>query len=161
MCYPCFQQVLTNRQGSMFLFSLLSFSQRTEGSLAYKFARGIGRWAPTGIVRQQASFEVASCEKKYSSKKLSCETLSKFILNVGLFSSNGSDSCMENLHAKEPCRNWLCPYSVSSPLNSSSGCTRSSKVSCRQRHPRQAAKDPFLKALAARVHTPASLSKNL
>jgi hypothetical protein len=29
---------------------------------------------------------------------------------------------MRNLHAKEPCRDQLCPYFVSSPLNNLSGC---------------------------------------
>jgi hypothetical protein len=106
------------------------------------------------------TFEVASCGKEYNSKKkLSCETFSDFLLNVKLFPSNGLVSFMENLHAKEPRRNWLRPCSVSSPLSSSSGCTKSDKVSCRQRHPQQAAKDPFLKALAARVRAPASPSK--
>jgi hypothetical protein len=110
--------------------------------------------------RQQATFEVASCGKEYNSKKkLSCETLSEFLLNMRLFSSNDFDSCMENLHTKELCQDWLRPCSVSSPLNSSSGCAKNGKVSCRQRHPQQAAKDPFLKALTARVRAPASFSQ--
>ena len=37
---------------------------------------------------QQATFEVASCGKEYNSEKLSCETLSKFILNMRLFFLN-------------------------------------------------------------------------
>jgi hypothetical protein len=61
--YVHFQQVLMNRQGSMFLFSLLSFSQRTEGSLAYKFAE-----VDRECGRHQATFEVASCGKEYNSK---------------------------------------------------------------------------------------------
>ena len=101
-------------------------------------------------------FEVAACRKEYNNEKLSCETLSEFLLNTRLFSSNGFGSCMENLHAKEPCRDQLRLCSVSSLLNSLGGCAASGKVSCRQQHPQQAAKDPFLKALAARVPAPAS-----
>jgi hypothetical protein len=42
-----------NRQGSMSIFSLLSFSQKIEGSLAYKFAGG---W--NDGMDQQATFKV-------------------------------------------------------------------------------------------------------
>ena len=76
---------------------------------------------PTGDVRQQAMFKVAYCGKEYNSEKLSCETLSEFLLNMKLFSLNDFGSCMQNLHAKEPCHDWLRPYSVSSLLNSLSG----------------------------------------
>ena len=64
--YICFQQVLMNRQGSMFLFSLLSFCQRLEGSLACKFAEG-----DDGVEygHQQAMFEVASCGKECSNEQ--------------------------------------------------------------------------------------------
>ena len=54
---------------------------------------------------------------------------------------------MENLHAKGPFRDWQRPCSVSSPLNSSSGCAENGKVACPAASaPRQATKDPFLKA---------------
>ena len=65
---------------------------------------------------------------------------------------------MENLHAKEPKRNWLRPYFVSSPLNDLSGCAKRDKVACRQRHRQQAAEVPH-PALAAKVHAPASSQK--
>ena len=125
-------------QGSVFLFCLLSFPQRTEGSLARKFAEGNRECG-----RQQAT--PTACEEEYSNKKLSRETLSEFLLNVRLFSSNGFGSCMETLHAKELCRDWLRPCSFSSPLNGSSGHAKSGKVPCWQQHPQQAAKDPSSK----------------
>ena len=139
-----------NRQGSISLFSLLSFSQRTEGSLACKFAGGVD-----GMHTGRQRSRLTSCQKKNNNEKLSCKTF-KQIFVVDLFSLNDFGFCMENLHAKEPCHDLLRPYFVSSPLNSLTGCTKNVKVSCRQRHLQQAAKDPFLKALMARVHAPAS-----
>ena len=56
---------------------------------------------------QQAIFEVACRGKEYNNENLSCETLSEFLLDIRLFFLNNFGSCMENLHAKEPCRNWL------------------------------------------------------
>src|SRR3990170_3059253 len=43
---------------------------------------------------------------------------------------------------RNPCRNRLRPYFVSSPLNNLSGCTENAKGSCRSLHPRQAAEVP-------------------
>ena len=123
------QQVLTNHQGSISIFSL---SPKDRW-----FPRMQVCWGYRECGHQQATFEVASCGREHNSEKLSRETLSEFILNARLFSSNGFGSCMENLHAKELCRDWLRPCSVSSPLHGSSGCTRNGKVPCRQWHPRR------------------------
>ena len=116
----------------MSLFSLLSFSQRIEGSLACKFS-GVDDVMEYG--HQRVTFEVTFSRKEYSNEKQSGETLSKFLLNAKLFSLGDFGFCMENLHAKEPCHDRLRPYFVSSPLNSLRGCTENGKVPCRQRHP--------------------------
>ena len=53
---------------------------------------------------------------------------------------------MENLHAKEPYRDWLRSYVVSSPLNDISSCAKiGGRDLAGKRYFRQAAKDPFLK----------------
>jgi len=115
-----------NRQGSISLFYLLSFSQRTEDSLVYKFPGG-----EDGMDTDRRHSRLTFCRKKNSNEKLSCRNpLSRFFV-VSLFSLNDFDFCMENLHTMEPYCDWLCPYSVSSPLNSLGGCAENVKVSCR------------------------------
>ena len=149
-----------NHQGSVSLFSLLSFSQETEGSLAPKFAGGAGMKIWTRRCSRTSSLAgkkavATSCRKETNDKaKLPKLEQSNFLLSR-LFSLNNSGPCMENLHAMEPNQSWLRPYLVSSPLNNLSGCTSCDKVTCRWRHRQQAAEVPH-PALAARVPAPAS-----
>ena len=76
--YIFFQQLLMNRRGSMFLFSLLYCSERMEGSLAYKFAMGMMvRSMDTNMRRLEWHLAGKSTA---TNEKLSCETLSNFLL---------------------------------------------------------------------------------
>jgi hypothetical protein len=121
------------------LFSLLSFSQETGGSLAHKFAgEGWNKDIDRALIQGNLALPGGKQQRgdlaggKQTTKKLSCQSLSNQILLIlRLFSLNNSKLCMENLCAMEPSRSWLRPYFVSSPLNNLSGCTGRGKVSCR------------------------------
>ena len=80
---------------------------------------------------RQAMFKVNILSEEEQQQKAKLQKLFKQIFVVRLFSLNDFDFCMENLHAKEPCHDRLRPYSISSLLNSLSGCTKQAKVSCR------------------------------
>ena len=94
-------------------------------------------------------------------KVKSRKNLSNFSLFYKVILLERSCSLYGKHARKEPFRYWQRPCSFSSPLNSSSGCTENGKVPCRQRHPEEAAKDLFLKALVARVHAPASSQQSV
>ena len=50
---------------------------------------GLPQWG-----RQQATLEVASCEKEYNSKKANSRDFEQIYFNIRLFSSNGLGSCI-------------------------------------------------------------------
>ena len=77
------------------------------------------------------TFKVNILPEEEQQQKAKLQKSFKQIFVVRLFSLNDFDFCMENLHAMEPYRDWLRPYSVSSPLNSLGGCAENVKVSCR------------------------------
>ena len=71
-------------------------------------------------------------------KDKSRKTLSNFLfLYIGLSSSKDFAPCMENLHAREPFHYWQRLRSVSSSLNSLSGCVENRRAAFRYwQHPR-------------------------
>ena len=71
-------------QGSVSLFSLLSLSQRKEGSLAHKFAGGKG--GDNGV--DQASFKEVSPYQKANDRKAKLPKFEQSVLIFKLSSSN-------------------------------------------------------------------------
>ena len=61
----------------------------------------------------------------------SCETLRNFLFIYKVIVLEDLALCMENLHPMGPFHYWQCPCSVSSPLNSSSGCVENGRVAFR------------------------------
>ena len=87
-------------KGSISLFSLLSLSQRKEGSLAHKFAGGKGE--DNGV--DQASFKEVSSYRKASDRKAKLPKFEQSVLKFLSYLPRTTVLCMENLCAEEPTR---------------------------------------------------------
>jgi hypothetical protein len=152
-----------NRQGSVSLFSLLSFSQKDRRFPRAQVCRGDGMktWTKhcsrTSLLAGKRTV-ARSCRKEINYKAKLPKFEQSIFLLLRLLSLNNSSPCMENLHAMEPSQSWLRPHFVSSPLNNLNGCTNCDKVACRQRHRQQATEVPH-PVLMAKVHAPASSQK--